>query len=87
MILTSSFLILFKSKCRLIVLRKFSRVSLFLEKGVIFPPLTSVVTFIGASFFSVIFFVGVSIGGSSGFLSSSSALKNRSVGALSSGVV
>ena len=64
------------------VSKNFLSVSLFPAKGVILPPFISVALFslVSAIFFVVVFVV-------SGFLCSSSASKNRSVGALSSGVV
>ena len=64
------------------VSKNFSSVSLFPAKGVILPPFISVALFllVSAIFFEVVIVV-------SGFLCSSSASKNHSVGALSSGVV
>ena len=67
------------------VSRNFSKVSLFPEKGVIFPPLIS-----GALLLSLLsssIFVGFLAVGVSGFLCSNRASKNRSVGALNSGVI
>ena len=86
MILSSSSLTLLRIKCSPIVSRNFSRVSLFPAKGVIFPPLISlillsVVLFIVRGSFVV---VGFSV---AGFLVLSSAWKSCSVGVLSSGVV
>ena len=67
------------------VSRNFSRFSRFPEKGVIFPPLTSVVfSLVASAIFLVVVFVVVF---GSGFFCLSRASKNRSVGALSSGVV
>ena len=67
------------------VSRNFSRFSCFPEKGVIFPPLTLVVfSLVASAIFLVVVFVVVF---GSGFFFSSRASKNRSVGALSSGVV
>ena len=67
------------------VSRNFSSVSLFPAKGVIFPPLILVVLL---SLLLVIFvgFLVIAVV-VSGFLCSRSASKNRSVGALNSGVV
>ena len=55
----------------------------------IFPPLTSVVfsLVVSAILFVVVFSVIFGFGSGSGFLCLSNALKNRSAGALSSGVV
>ena len=88
-ILSSSFLIRFRMMWSPIVSKNFSRCSRFPEKGVIFPPLTSVVFSLVASvIFSVIVFAVVfGFGSGSGFLCSSKASKNRSAGALSSDVV
>ena len=68
-----------------IVSKNFSRCSRFPEKGVIFPPLTSVVFSLVASVIFLVIVFAVIFG--SGFFCSSKASKNRSVGALSSGVV
>ena len=67
------------------VSRNFSKVSLFPEKGVIFPPLIS-----GALLLSLLsssIFVGFLKVGVTGFLHSNKASKNRSVGVLNLGVV
>ena len=86
MILSSSSLTLLRIKCSPIISRNFSRVSLFPAKGVIFPPfilliLSSVELFIVHGLFVVSGFGVVRL------LVLSSAWKNCSVGALSSGVV
>ena len=67
------------------VSRNFSSVSLFPAKGVILPPLISVVLLLLLSAIFIGFLVIAVVG--SGFLCSRSASKNHSVGALSSGVV
>ena len=72
-------------RCSLTVSRNFSKVSLFPEKGVIFPPLI-----LGAPLLSLLsssIFVGFLAVGVSGFLHSNKASKNCSVGVLNSGVV
>ena len=67
------------------VSRNFSRVSRFPEKGVIFPPLTSVVLL---SVASVIFLLVVfAVVDGPDFFCSNKASKNHSVGVLSSGEV
>ena len=88
-ILSSSFLIRFRMMWSPIVSKNFSRCSRFPKKGVIFPPLTSVVFSLVASviFSVVVFAVVFGFGSGSGFFCSSKASKNRSAGALSSGVV
>ena len=69
------------------VSRNLSSVSLFPAKGVIFPPLISVVllSLLSLSFIFVGFLMIAVVG--SGFLCSRSASKNHSVGTLNSGVI
>ena len=67
------------------VSRNFSKVSLFPEKGVILPPLISGPLLL--SLLSSSIFVGFLAVGVFGFLRSSKALKNCSVGALNLGVI
>ena len=81
-ILSSSSYTQLRIKWSPIVSKNFLSVSLFPAKGVILPPFILVALF---SLVSAIFFVVVVV--VSGFLCSSSALKNRSVGTLSSRVI
>ena len=67
------------------VSKNFSNVSLFPAKGVIFPPFISVALLSLLSFILVGFLVTTVV--VSGSLHSRSASKNRSIGALNSGVV
>ena len=83
MILSSSSVTLLRMRCSPIVSRNFSNVSLFPEKGVIFPPLISGALLL--LLLSSTIFVGFLVIGVLGFLRFSKASKSCLAGVLSSG--